>query len=136
MKFDFGLTLTANFSYITSKNLANPELPYSDTYSSRVNLNLRYTFPNDLFWVEYHIRYNGNQKDVSLVNNPIGDIIPGFTVHSLRAGVTLFKNSPFAQQLGFVIGNLTNTLYSEFANASFFRPAPKRHIVLTWSTRF
>jgi len=136
IQFEFGLTLTANFSYITSKNLTNPELPYSDTYGSRVNLNLRYTFPSDLFWVEYHVRYNGDQKDVSLVNNPIGDIIPRFTVHSLRAGVTLFKDSPFAQQLGIVLGNLTNTLYSEFANASFFRPAPKRHVVLTWSIRF
>jgi hypothetical protein len=38
--------------------------------------------------------------------------------------------------LGITIGNLTNTLYSEFSNTSFFRPGPKRHILLTWNTRF
>ena len=136
LRFDFGLSLMADFSYITSKNLTNPELMYADTYGSRVNLNIRYTFPNDLFWIEYHIRHNGARKDVNLVDNPIGEIIPGFTVHSLRAGVTLFKDRLFPQRVTLVIGNLTNTLYSEFSNASFFRPAPKRHIVLSWSTQF
>lgn len=133
---DFGLSMTAGFSYITSENLTNPELMYADTYGSRININVRYTFPDDLFWVEYHVRHNDDQKDVNLVNNPIGEIIPGFTVHTLRAGVTLFKGSRFSQQVGIVVGNLANMLYSEFSNASFFRPAPKRHVVLTWSTRF
>ncbi len=134
--FEFGFSLTADFSYITSENLTNPELLNAETYGSRINVNLRYTFPNDIFWVEYHFRHNGDQDDVNLVNNPIGDFIPRFTVHSLRAGVTLLKGSMFEQQVGIIIGNLTNTLYSESSNASFFRPAPKRHIILTWSTRF
>ncbi|MFQ6109284.1 MAG: TonB-dependent receptor plug domain-containing protein [Candidatus Aminicenantales bacterium] len=136
LRFDFGLSLMADFSYVTSENLTNPELMYADTYGSKVNLNIRYTFPNDLFWIEYHIRHSGDQKDVNLVNNPIGEIIPGFTVHSLRAGITLFKDSLLPQQVTIIIGNLTDTLYSEFSNASFFRPAPKRHVVLAWSTRF
>jgi hypothetical protein len=97
---------------------------------------VRYDHPKRLFWVGYDLRINGEQKDVLLVQNPIGDIIPGFVVHSVSAGITLFKNSSFPQHLGIIIGNLTNVLYSEFSNASFFRPAPKRHIVLTWSTRF
>jgi len=136
LRFDFGLSLMADFSYITSENLTNPELMYADTYGSRVNLNIRYAFPKDLFWIEYHIRHNGARKDVNLVNNPIGEIIPGFTVHSLRAGITLFKDRLFPQRVTITIGNLTNTLYSEFSNASFFRPAPKRHIVLSWSAQF
>ncbi len=136
LNFDFGLMLTTNFNYFISNNLTNPEVPYSDTYGSRLNVNLRYTFPKDLFWLEYHIRYNGEQKDVQLVENPIGDVLPSFTVHSLRTGITLFKGTKFPQQLGITIGNLTNTLYSEFSNTSFFRPGPKRHILLTWNTRF
>jgi iron complex outermembrane receptor protein len=136
LDFDFGFMFTANYNYFKSKNLTNPELPYSDTYGSRLNVNLRYTFPRDLFWLEYHIRFNGDQKDVQLVENPIGDILPSFTVHSLRAGITLFSGSKFPQQLGVTVGNLTNTLYSEFSNASFFRPGPKRHILLTWNARF
>ncbi|MBN1224974.1 MAG: TonB-dependent receptor [Candidatus Aminicenantes bacterium] len=134
--FDFGLSLRGDFSYVASKNLSNPEIPYSDTYGSRLNLNIRYAFPENRLWIEYHVRYHGDQKNVELLDNPIGNIIPGFTVHSLRAGVTLFKKSGFPQQIGVIIGNLTNTLYSEFSNASFFRPAPKRHVVLTWSARF
>jgi hemoglobin/transferrin/lactoferrin receptor protein len=134
--FNFGISAQANATYIKSKDLGRPETPYVDTYSSKFNLNVRYDHPKRLFWIGYDLRINGEQKDVLLVQNPIGDIIPGFVVHSVSAGITLFKNSSFPQHLGIIIGNLTNVLYSEFSNASFFRPAPKRHIVLTWSTRF
>lgn len=133
---NFGVSLMANYTYMKSKDLDNPETPYVDTYSSKFNFDARYDHPKKLFYMAYHLRYNGDQKDVQLGDNPIGETIPGFTVHSLSAGITLFKNSPFPQQVGIVIGNLTNALYSEFSNASFFRPAPKRHIVLTWSARF
>ncbi|MGD2086379.1 MAG: TonB-dependent receptor [Candidatus Aminicenantes bacterium] len=134
--FKFGLSAQANVTYIKSKDLGRPETPYVDTYSSKFNFNVRYDHPKRLFWIGYDLRVNGDQKDILLVENPIGDIIPGFAVHSISAGITLFKNSSFPQQLGIIIGNLTNELYSEFSNASFFRPAPRRHIVLTWSTRF
>ena len=69
-------------------------------------------------------------------NNPIGESIPGFTVHSIHAGVNLFRNSRFPQTVAISLGNLTNVLYAEFSNASFFRPAPRRYITLTWSARF
>jgi outer membrane receptor protein involved in Fe transport len=133
---NFGLSLMANFTYIKSKDLGRPETPYVDTYSAKFNFNVRYDDPGKRFWFGYDVRINGNQKDVILVNNPVGDIIPGFTVHSVSAGITLFKNSGFPQRIGIIIYNLTDTLYSEFSNASFFRPAPKRQIVLTWSTGF
>jgi len=134
--FNFGLSLTANFTYIKSKDLANPEIPYVDTFSSKLNMNAHYEHPKRHFWLGYNLRINGNQKDVQLGDNPIGDIIPGFSVHSLSGGIILFKNQFFPMRLGLIIGNLTNTLYSEFSNASFFRPAPKRHIALTWSMAF
>ncbi len=135
-RFDFGLSVIANFTYITSKNLRNPELPYTNTFGSKLNFHVRYDHPRDIFYAEYAVRYNGDQKDIELANNPIGSIIPGFTVHTVKAGVTLFRESRFRQKVGVIIGNLTNTLYSEFSNASFFRPAPERHIVLTWSSQF
>jgi len=134
--FNFGISTMANYTWVKSKDLGNPETPYVDTYSSKFNLNVRYDHPKGLFWMAYDLRINGEQKDVVLVDNPLGDIIPGFTVHNLSAGITLFKNSKFPQQVGIIIGNLTNTLYSEFSNASFFRPAPKRYVVLTWMSRF
>jgi hypothetical protein len=129
-------SLTANFTHIKSKDLANPEIPYVDTFSSKFNVNARYEYPDRHFWLGYNLRINGNQQDVQLGDNPIGEIIPGFTVHSLSGGITLFKDRLFPMRLGLIVGNLTNALYSEFSNASFFRPAPKRHVVLTWSMAF
>ena len=136
MTFDFGLSANANFSYLTSKNLNNPELMYADTYGSRLNMNLRYTFPKNLFYVEYHLRHNGRRKDVDLGFNPLGPVLPKFTIHSVRAGITLLKNTAFPQYVGVSVENLTNELYAEFSNASFFRPAAKRHVVFTWLFRF
>lgn len=132
----FGVSLGANYSYLKSKNLSNPELPYTDTYGSRLNLNVRYELRPGLFWVEYHARLTGARKDVDLGLNPVGRIIPGFSVHTIRFGTTLFRNSAFPQQIGLIVGNLTNSLYTEISNASFFRPAPKRHFILTWSAGF
>lgn len=135
--FDFGVSAMVNFTWMESDNVGNPEQPYSDSYSSKFNFGLRYDDPKKIFWIAYDLRMNGEQKNVDLgIKNPLGDIIPGFTVHNISAGITLFRNSSFPQQLGVIFGNITDTLYSEFSNASFFRPAPKRHIVLTWSTRF
>jgi outer membrane receptor protein involved in Fe transport len=134
--FNFGLSLTSNFTYIKSKDLGNPETPYVDTFSSKLNFDARYENPGRHFWLGYNVRLNGDQKDVQLGDNPIGDIIPGFTVHTLSGGINLFKKSLFPMRLGLIVGNLTNALYSEFSNASFFRPAPKRHVVLTWSMLF
>jgi hemoglobin/transferrin/lactoferrin receptor protein len=135
--FRFGVSAMANYTKIKSKDLGRPETPYVDTYSSKINFNLRYDQPKGLFWFGYDLRVNGKQKEVDLgLDNPIGDFIPGFTVHSLSAGITLFKNSKYPQQIGIIVGNLTNELYSEFSNASFFRPAPKRHVVLTWNASF
>jgi outer membrane receptor protein involved in Fe transport len=134
--FTLGLTLAANYTYITSDDLVNPDIPYINTYSSKFNLNLRYEHPRGFFWMDYNLRINGEQEDVGLVDNPIGTVIPGFTVHSVRFGVAFFKKRRFSQHLIITIGNLTNELYAEFSNASFFRPAPKRYFVVSWSTSF
>jgi hemoglobin/transferrin/lactoferrin receptor protein len=136
--FDFGLSLGANYTRIKAKDLSDPldVFVLANTYSSKFNFNARYDHPKKFFWAEYDLRINGNQKDAESEGNPVGSFIPGFTVHSLSAGITLFKNSRYPQKVGIIITNLTNELYAEMSNALFFRPAPKRQIILTWSTRF
>lgn len=134
--FNFGLSSQANFTYLKSTNVGDPETPYVDTYSSKVNVNLRYDHPKKCFWVSYDLRINGRQKDVNLGVNPLGDVIPSFTLHTASIGINLFKNSKYPQQLALIVQNLSDILYAEFSNASFFRPAPKRHIVLTWNMKF
>lgn len=135
-RFDFGLSLSGNYTKITSEDLANPDFPYTNTYSSKVNLFVRYENVDNDFWAEYHVRLQGEQRDVTLSNNPIGEVIPAFDVHDISAGITLFPESGYPQKLGIAVRNLFNTLYSEFSNASFFRPAPERHLILTWQVSF
>lgn len=135
-RFNFGLSLSGNYTKITSEDLANPDFPYTNTYSGKVNLFLRYENAESDFWAEYHVRLQGEQKDITLSGNPIGEVIPAFDVHNISAGITLFPESGYPQKLGVIVGNLFNTLYSEFSNASFFRPAPERHLILTWQVSF
>ncbi len=132
----FGLFLGANYTWIRSKDLINPTIPYTNTYSSRLNFTLRYDAPRNNWWAEYRLRINGRQQDVIMMNNPIGPTIPGYIVHDLSAGITLFKKSRTPQRLGVILANVGNTLYAEFSNATFFRPAPKRHLVITWNSSF
>jgi hypothetical protein len=35
-----------------------------------------------------------------------------------------------------VVNNLSNALFAEFSNASFFRPEPKRMLAVAWTTTF
>ncbi|HSM17023.1 MAG TPA: hypothetical protein VK845_08540, partial [Gemmatimonadales bacterium] len=83
------------------------------------------------FWVQYAVRHQGRRDDVGLGASPVGDVIPSFTVHGLHGGVSLGR-----QQLAVSVTNLTNTLYAEAPNVGFFRPEPKRSIMLTWSLGF
>ncbi len=134
--FPFGITVLGNYSKLDSTDLGNMEQTYVDTYSSKFILNVRYENPKSHFWFAYNLRINGQQKDIQIGDNPIGDTIPGFTVHSISGGLNLFKKSSTPVTISLIVHNLTNELYSEFSNATFFRPAPKRYIVLNWGLSF
>ena len=136
--FVFGLSLSANYSTMKAKNLSDDkdEYDFASTFSSKVNFNVRYEHPGKFFWMGYDLRISGDQKDSLITDNVIGDFIPGYTVHSIYAGITLFRNGRFPQRVSLVINNLTNVLYAEFSNSQMFRPAPKRSVSLNWSTSF
>jgi outer membrane receptor protein involved in Fe transport len=71
------------------------------------------------------------------VDNPIGDVLPAFTVQDLRAGVTVLRTEGGqVHRLNVGVTNLTNQLYAEFSNASFFRPEPKRNLTVAWQVSF
>jgi len=137
--FNFGLSLSTNYSKMRSNDLSDPngdDNLVATFYSDKININLRYEPASKLFWVGYDLRIMGDQKDSLIENNVLGSFIPGYTVHSIYAGITLLKNSRFPQRVGIHINNLTNELYAEYSNARMFRPAPARTIALTWSTSF
>lgn len=131
-----GLFIGSNYTHLSSKDVLNPSNPVGDTFSNKVNIFAGYRHPGDRLWLEYRVRHNGKRKDIDLGTNPVGEVLPAFTVHSVRGGVTVFRRGTHTHRLGIVVANLTNRLYAEFANVSFFRPEPRRRVTLTWDMNF
>lgn len=132
-----GFSVSGGYTYLDSKDVLEPNNPVGETFATKITGSVRYDAPGDRFWAAYDVRHNGDQKDVALGTNPIGDILPSFTVHDLRAGVTVFQGaSGVSHRVGLTVANLTNELYAEFSNASFFRPEPKRNLFITYELNF
>jgi hemoglobin/transferrin/lactoferrin receptor protein len=131
-----GFTVTGGHARQEAKDARDANIPVGDLYSSKTIGTLRYGGITDRVWAEYGVRHQGEQRDADLVDNPIGDVLPAFTVHHLRGGVTVLRRGSHEQRLGVTVGNLTNRLYAETSNASFFRPEPGRHLILSWEASF
>jgi outer membrane receptor protein involved in Fe transport len=131
-----GFNLGGTYTRFKSKDVLEPLNPVGDTYSSKITGSIGWRATSGRLWSEYAIRVNGERKDVELGSSPIGPVLPGFTTHSVRAGAQLFRVRGITNELNVVVNNLTNTLYAEFANASFFRPEPKRTLAVAWTGRF
>jgi outer membrane receptor protein involved in Fe transport len=130
------VTATANWSRLLSKNLSDPALPVGDVFASKANATLGYRAPAGRWWAEYAVRHNGRQQQIVAGSSPVGDVLPAFTVHSVRGGLVPWTAAGMRQELGLQINNLTNELYAEVANAGFFRPEPRRNLVVTITTWF
>ncbi len=132
-----GFSVGAGYTHLESQDVLEPNNPVGETFANKLTASLRYDAPNDRFWAAYEVRHNGDQKDVDLGTNPIGEILPAFTVHNLRGGVTLLETAAgMKHRVGVTVANLTNELYAEFSNASFFRPEPKRNLFVTYEVAF
>lgn len=132
-----GLGVGGTFTTTDSENLAEPEIPVGDSYSSRITGHLMYRQPEGRFYAGYEVRHNGERKDVDLGGaSPIGEVLPSYTVSSLRAGGRVLVVGGTTHRVDLVVGNLFNVLYAEFPNAGFFRPEPARHVAVSWSVGF
>jgi hemoglobin/transferrin/lactoferrin receptor protein len=136
LRLNAGFSLGAGASWLNSKNVLDPQIPVGNSYSSSYRGTIRYDHPRDRLFAEYELRGNGSRKDVLPVSNPVGATLPAFLVHSVRAGVVVARNGPRTQRLGIGITNLSNALYAEFSNVSFFRPEPGRSVFLTYNVTF
>ena len=136
LRLNAGFSLGAGASWLNSKNVLDPQIPVGNSYSSSYRGTIRYDHPRDRLFAEYELRGNGSRKDVLPVSNPVGATLPSFLVHSLRAGVVVARNGLRTQRLGIGITNLSNALYAEFSNVSFFRPEPGRSVFLTYNVTF
>lgn len=131
-----GLSLSANYSRLDSQDVLNPNNPIGDSFSEKIGGEVGYRDPGGRFWATYGIRHNSEQRDIQIVNSPVGTTLPAFTVHNVRGGVRLFTRGGITNSLSVSVENLTNELYAEFSNASFFRPEPKRTLLLSWISSF
>lgn len=131
-----GFGINGGFARLDSENTLDPSNPVGESFSTKVTGGVRYEDPRGRFSARWWIRHQGEQKDVDLGTNPVGDVLPAFTVHSAGAAVTLFAGTGHEQRLVLTVHNLADVLYSETSNASFFRPEPGRRATLSWQTRF
>jgi hemoglobin/transferrin/lactoferrin receptor protein len=133
---DAGFSLGASATWVGSKNVLDPAAPVGNSYSSSYRATVRYDHPRDRLHAEYELRGNGDRTDVLSATNPVGATLPGFLVHSVRAGVVVARRGLQTQRLGIGVTNLSNALYAEFTNVSFFRPEPGRSVFLTYTVTF
>jgi outer membrane receptor protein involved in Fe transport len=132
-----GLWAGGNYTWLDARNTTDEEIPVGEAFSSKITGTLRYSAPSDRWWASTEVRHNGKRKDVVLSDNPLGDVIPSFTVLNLRSGVTLLRtDGGQTHRLEAALTNVTNELYAEFSNASFFRPEPKRNLTLSYTVAF
>ena len=137
-RFDSGFSVGGNYTYIDADRTDSENPPTGDTFSDKLVIFGRYDQPSGRYWAEYRIRYSGDE-DANLEANepvpPVGDVLPSFTVHRLGGGVT-FEAGQLQHRLGLTIDNLTDELYAEFSNATFFRPQSKRTFIFTYDFRW
>jgi len=132
-----GLWAGGNFTWLDAKNTTDEETQIGDAYSSKISGTLRYVPPSDRWWGSVEVRHNGERKDIQVGENPLGDRLPSFTVLNLRGGVTIFRTDDGQRhRVEAAVTNVTNELYAEFSNATFFRPEPKRNLTLAYSVSF
>lgn len=124
-----GFSVLGHFTRLTSKTDENA--PTGDSYSSKLGGELLWREPRGRFFAAWEVRHQGERDDIELPENPVGDVIPAFTVQNVRAGVRLPMIGRTAAAATVAVMNLTNTLYSEASNTSFFRPEPRRSAVVS-----
>jgi outer membrane receptor protein involved in Fe transport len=132
----YGFGVDAGYAKLDSENTLDPSNPVGESFSTKLTGGIRYDDPRGRFNVRWWVRHQGEQKEVDLGTNPVGDVLPAFTVHSAAASITLFAGTGHVQRLALTVRNLGDVLYSETSNASFFRPEPGRRATLSWEARF
>lgn len=139
-RLPIGLTLGGNYTHINSSRLgATTILPPDDVYKNKTFAYARYQPAGSRWWAEYNVRHNGEAKaniDPNEPVPPVGATLPSFTVQNIGAGARLFEAAGISHDVTLWVDNLTNRLYAEFSNASFFRPEPGRTVRASYRINF
>lgn len=124
-----GFSALASLATLRSDNLLNNN-PVGDSYASKLGLELGWRAPSGRVGARYEVRHQGRREDITLVGSPVGDALPAFTVHGLRADAALPAVGGMRPTLLAAVTNLTNALYAESSNTAFFRPEPPRSVLV------
>jgi hemoglobin/transferrin/lactoferrin receptor protein len=134
-----GIVIGGNYTWIDGVRIDAANPPTGDSYSNKAFVYARYEPAHGRYWAEYHVRRNG-KVDANLEPNapvpPVGSTLPSFTVHGIGAGARLFQYRGVANEVTVWIENLTDELYAEFSNATFFRPEPGRTAKISYRVTF
>lgn len=122
-----GVALLGHATTLTSRNVDRVN-PVGDSYGSKVGAELSWREPRGRLALAYELRHQGVRKDIDLGSSPVGAELPAFTVHAARASLRLPKLGRTQPELNLAVNNLTNQLYAESSNTSFFRPEPRRSL--------
>lgn len=123
-----GFSVLGSVATLDSKNVDSSN-PVGDSYASKIGAELGWRDARGRGGVRYEVRHQGSRKDIALAGSPVGDRLPTFTVHALRGELRLPVVGSVRPTLNIAVTNLTNTLYSEASNTSFFRPEPPRSVL-------
>ena len=130
------VTIGGSFSWLDAEDVLDPMNPIGESYATKLTSRILYTHPGDRFWGEYRLRVSGESRDGQAISGPVGNVLPAFTVHDIAGGVRLFERGRTRTDALISVTNLTNELFAEASNASFFRPEPKRAVRLGLAITF
>jgi hemoglobin/transferrin/lactoferrin receptor protein len=134
-----GWVFGGNYTYLDEQRLDSNRVPVGDTYGDKLAAYVRWEPASRPLWVEYRVRHNASTAanlDPAEPVPPVGTTLPSFTVHTLAGGGTVHESGRFAHEVRLAIENLTDELYAEYSNATFFRPEPGRNVTASYRLRF
>ncbi len=140
-----GLEVGASFSFLDAEDVLDENSPIADSYRTRLNGDVTYRRPSGAWWATYDFRFQGEStictdtNDIckaQVVQPAVGYVLPAFNVHNVRAGLRIAQIGRTAHYITASLENFTDALYAEFSNATFFRPQPRRTLLIGWTSTF
>jgi outer membrane receptor protein involved in Fe transport len=132
------LSIGGNYTHLSGKRTGQAAVPVDDQYNDKGNLYLRFEPRGGRWWAEYNLRHNWSADITLEPGEPapaVGDTLPAFTVHGLGGGFVIFERDHQQHAITLAVDNLTDELYAEFSNATFFRPEPGRSFTASYRLR-
>jgi hemoglobin/transferrin/lactoferrin receptor protein len=128
-RFDNGITIGGNYTHLEGRRAGSSTDPTGDSANDKYNANVRWNQNSGPWWASYNLRSQPSQD--APVESDTGLALPSFTVHRVAGGVTFGRH-----RFMVAVDNLSDELYAEFSNASFFRPQPGRTVIVSYGIDF